>query len=806
MNALAAALAALAVRRPAALVALALFLVAGSLLVLRSNRTFDSEILNLLPAGTPSVEGLRIFNSEFAQSRELVFLIEGPDDGAEAFVSELKKQPWAVRVLDAAPTESPEGRSTLPALAAPLLLSGKPELLEKAARALDPGAVSDRIDRLARATAAGSPLARFELANDPLGVLTPLAAELSSRLALEETFAVQAGDARIVPVITNQPDISAAACSRLMTEVHAFVAAFVGSTPGMKIGVTGRSAYVDEISSSMQRDITLTSLVSMVAITVLFWFSFRSLVPLIGSVLILGFTCLLSLAAGLLVFERLNVVAMGFCSILVGLGDDFSLLLYQRYMLERKSGASREAAIASSIRHSTPGIFWGGLTTSLGFLTLVFSGSAGFGQLGVLIAMGVVISAAAMILFMPLFERTPPRDLGSDPVATFCRMLFDRRLFVGIVVLFVAATIVALMPWRPLEFDTSPRSLEPRNIPAARTLGAIMDAFPDAAEPIMVVVPRGAAPETIHSVEAALGNLRAQGTVTSVASPLPLLPDTAAFKQNNALVQGIDWAGLDAALNASGERNMLRPEALQPARDFLAALRTEQSMTHGLPSFSPWWFVIDRMVSPRGDAIFYVRPPAGNGDARARIEQAVRSAAPGVYVTGWTQMLVDLVPWATRELVTFGSAVILIVLVVMIITYRNARLVLLHVASLALSLVATAALLKVFGQGINLLNVLAFPLILAVGVDYGVHLVLASREPGDAGQRVAAVMKPILISGLTTVAGFGALVLADNPSLSGLGRVCATGVACCLAASLGLLAPALVFLAQRTAGAAGRTG
>ena len=46
------------------------------------------------------------------------------------------------------------------------------------------------------------------------------------------------------------------------------------------------------------------------------------------------------------------------------------------------------------------------------------------------------------------------------------------------------------------------------------------------------------------------------------------------------------------------------------------------------------------------------------------------------------------------------------------------------------------------------------------------------------------MLKPIVLSGLTTATGFGSLMLAQNVALSGLGTICAIGVAWCLLASV----------------------
>ena len=76
----------------------------------------DTEVLNLLPRGFDSVEGLKIYNSEFAQTRELTFaLLCQPEDVdkleefAPKFVEKLRAQPWCVRVLAGSPMETPDG-------------------------------------------------------------------------------------------------------------------------------------------------------------------------------------------------------------------------------------------------------------------------------------------------------------------------------------------------------------------------------------------------------------------------------------------------------------------------------------------------------------------------------------------------------------------------------------------------------------------------------------------------------------------------------------------------------------------------
>src|SRR5499433_2794704 len=87
-----------------------------SLWILVTRLRLDTEVLNLLPAKFSSVEGLKIYNRDFAQTRELTFALQvQPNDAdrleefAPSFAERLRQQPWCTRILSGSPMESPEG-------------------------------------------------------------------------------------------------------------------------------------------------------------------------------------------------------------------------------------------------------------------------------------------------------------------------------------------------------------------------------------------------------------------------------------------------------------------------------------------------------------------------------------------------------------------------------------------------------------------------------------------------------------------------------------------------------------------------
>src|SRR6186713_1115933 len=87
---------------------------AASIAVLVTRMRLDTEVLNLLPSGFDSVEGLKVYNRDFAQVRELTFAllcqpsdVDKLEEFALQFAESLRQQPWCKRVLAGTPLETP---------------------------------------------------------------------------------------------------------------------------------------------------------------------------------------------------------------------------------------------------------------------------------------------------------------------------------------------------------------------------------------------------------------------------------------------------------------------------------------------------------------------------------------------------------------------------------------------------------------------------------------------------------------------------------------------------------------------------
>lgn len=801
-------------------------LLISSLGYLLTRIELDTEVLNLLPGHFDSVKGLKAYNSRFAQTRLLTFAVLGKNaDQVEAFHEELllalPEQPWVLRFFARPPIETPEGLADLQGVAIPLLLNLPADEFAEAIALLEPDKLANRLQRLRREIDAGSPTAGVSLSLDPLGLLTRALRPLSgvTENSQRDTLASDDGMLRLFFVETTQKNIGAVECQRVMTEVHAFIEKFRAAQSGSdlpEILVTGRTAYVAEISQGMHSDLTSSLLGSVLLCCSLFYLGYKRLLPLVAILSMLAITCAVALAAAVWFFGSINVITIGFCSIVIGLGIDFGMLHFSRFHDELSAGADPEKAVATAIREISPSVFYGAGTSAFAFLALLLSEAPGFGQLGVLVALGISFAALLMGSFLYLLLPTtiPPKNIRPDfleRLSTFYiahtvqNPVSRKRLLVFSTTLFLGALVWAILPIQNIRYSANPAALEPRNSLASQAVQRIKEKMPAAREP-MLAVGQAATPQEFHDLwaaaEARWRPLADKGFIDGFSTPAPFAISPRRLSENWASLRALDLAATERALAQAIDTEGFSRPALQPAFDLLARLNETSAAPPALPNWktaipetSSWWFLINRYLSDEplfAAAFINLKQPVTQSAERDTLASALTVPGHPLQLTGWAYTLVDLIPWASRELTLLLGSVGGIVLLLLALSHREWKAWSLSIVSILFSSAAIVATLKILHVELNLLNILSFPLVLGVGVDYGIHALVGLRRKGDPATHLMHLTKPLLLCGLTTVAGFGSLIACNNPSLRGLGIICAVGVGWSILSTFLFLIPAYV--------------
>ena len=350
----------------------------------------DAEMLDLLPANIPAVQGLKIYQQHFTDARELIVTVRASDrESSEHAARSIAESLQHATNLVAAVTWQPpwlEHPDQTAELIAYLWLNQPPEEFARLAGHLAETNLANVLvatrDQLATTL---SPNEIAQSSYDPFG-LTRLpenvAGTVSGFGSGQELFTSADGTFRIIFVKARGELNGYRECTAWFNAVKTLINTTTASDEQIKIGYTGRPAFTAEISGSMQHDMTLSVGSTALIIALLFWCAHRRVKPMLWLLTLLALILAATLALGGLIFGAVNVISMGFAAILLGLAVDYAVVHYQEAL------AQPELSIPEIRRAIAPSIFWAAFTTISAFLVLNFGGLPGLAQLGTLVGIG----------------------------------------------------------------------------------------------------------------------------------------------------------------------------------------------------------------------------------------------------------------------------------------------------------------------------------------------------------------------------------------------------------------------------------
>jgi predicted exporter/lauroyl/myristoyl acyltransferase len=758
----------------------ALLIVAG-LLRLR----FDTNVLGLLPADLPVVQGLQWHQSHFASAHELIITVSAPDStSAEAVAEQLAavlsgETNLVGRVLWRPPwIDSPDSAGEFLAWS---WLQQDPEATRRLVDRLEPARVATALREAREDMAVSfSPGTLARLSYDPLAL-----SDLPGGGGLEfdsaqRLFSSADGTYRVLFVepatkpgnYKAEADWLAGIRRRIARELSEAVPAQV------HIGYTGGPVFASEVASGMERDMTRSAAGTLVVIAAIFWLAHRRWRPLLMLVLSLGLSVNVAFAFGGLLLGEMNIISLGFAAILLGLVVDYGLVAYQERVAE-------PAASLDEIRRQIrPGILWSALTTAGAFLLLNLGGLPGLGQLGTLVALGVALGVGVMLhVYLPLAGTPLPVSGISDVDRPRVRPPQLRRPLtaLGWSVSLLLAIALALLGLRGVPaHDPSPEALRPTHSAAFAEMKTLQDRLDRKQDPLFIITRGASAGEVadrLRLAEKTLGAAVERGEIQSfnLATAWWENPPVKATNRTMLAQVAARWPGLrNAVLDAGFATNAL----------FLA------------DNIVPRWSQPDAFDEwPSGEVSDWVFGQAAARDADGWFALGLitptTNASPtlspmeGSIVTGWSLLGGTVLERVEGRLPWLLGAIGALLAVCLWGAFRTLREAALGLATLGASLAALLAVMTLAGWSWNLLNLMALPLLFGTGVDYVLHVQMAlRRHGGDFGLLWRTTGKALFLCGTTTVVGFGSLGWAGNAGLASLGVICATGVLCVMAVSL----------------------
>jgi predicted RND superfamily exporter protein len=814
---------------------------------LGSRLEIESDILDLVPRGNTRIDDFKRAAAEFGSIAHLVIVLEaGPDEGAdelEDFADLLgaRLEELPELITDVEYSLDP-GADLLSLFYDHAMLYLPPDRLDELAAKLSDEAIREQVEQNRLSLA--SPTAAFTeelMVNDPLGLLPlflerPLGNLGDLDVDLSDGYYLSRdGRTLLMLVEPAGPWQDLAFDQRLMDGVRQAAAEARGelereqreaglSPPGIVTSYTGRYAIAVDEAALIRQDVQRNLLLSLAAVSALYFICYRRFAALLYSSVPLLVGQAVTFGLAFFVLGRLNASSSAFTALLMGLGTDFVIVMYVRYVEERQKGRTLGESTELMVGETGLGVFTGAITSAGTFYAMCISEFRGLRDLGFLIGSGILLCALAIVFLVPAMikwnEGVRRRKVDAIRKLHVQSFLLEhlisfsaRHRLPVLVALGVAAAAGAWLAVR-IEFDDTVSVLRSTKAPAYAVQQRLTEEFGMSLSYMMAIGRADTdreALELAETIERRLAPWIADGTLSSRDSILGYIPPRARQEQVLAL------------LAAGGDRfDLDRIRAT-----FLSALDANGFRREG---FEVFLGRLERMLSPRGPMELgdldqrglgrlierYVRrdaegvrvvtylslsDPRWKREAPPGLIEAVVAGDPDIVLTGTNVVSRELRRIFTREsrqAVLLGLGVVTLLLLV---DFRSFKLTLIALAQLVTGVVLMLGVMKVLDIHLNYVNAFVATMILGVGIDYGIHV--AHRLSLSGGRVEAGLLetgKAVVIAALTNIAAFGTLVFANYPALRSFGMVAAIGSATCLLTSLTLVPALMARSSERDAG------
>ncbi|MBI1289807.1 MMPL family transporter [bacterium] len=575
----------------------------------------------------------------------------------------------------------------------------------------------------------------------------------------------------------------------------------------------------------IRSDVTSTSLVSFIAVLLLFLVAFRQPegVLLVAIPLAVGVVWTMGIAS--LFLDRITQVTLTFAAIMIGLSIDFSIHFYNRFTDDMRGGKSVEDALRIAIHQTGPSIVAGAITTGVAFFAMMLTRFEGFRQLGLFGGIGIIACLVANAATLPALiiissrltrhARRPMATFGLKKVAfavlAYPRMAVAAGLCVAVFFGFYATKA---------EFNEDFQSLRQPNDEYQALLARIGAHFEVPGNPVIVILEAHTLEEALAMNDRVFDNAmvaRSLYDIVSIDSLRYVFPGEAAQRQSLSRFSGIEVNRLRADLERRSIAAGIPAEFFKPTLDRLEELvvhsrmalaATEPPITSAMTADPAFYGALLRyMVSDRSReqvrVITRIYPRRGlwvEGVPRLFKDRLATDLATESNPAPLTVLGNDVLSAELRGVITRDLAIVLLVVIAGIYFYlafyfRRLYRALLAMLPVFFAILCMLGTMYMLGIQFTYLNVIVLPMIIGIGVDNSIHLLERFYEPGHHTLRLAVEKtgRGVMITSLTTIFGFGSLCVASFQGIREIGLLSIVGTIAVLFATLVFL-PALLRL------------
>lgn len=619
--------------------------------------------------------------------------------------------------------------------------------------------------------------------------------------------------------------------------------------PGLNVGITGSPVLEYDEMRQSQKDSTVASIVAILLCALIFIYGYQETGRPLKATLCLIIGLVYTLAFTTIAIGHLNILTVTFVPILIGLAIDFGVHLITRYEEELRLGHPEKESMIKAMVFTGKGIVTGCLTTAGAFLAMSITNFKGIQEMGLICGGGMILCLSVMISLLPVLLLKGKQNIIDQQPQTEEKIRQYLESFwlknpITVVTISIGITLVCLILSLFVTFDYNLLNMQSHGLPAVKYEKKLIGSTPKSV--LFAAVVANDLNEAI-ALEQKLTNLPSVASVESMAQflagdqtkKLELVgkikeeladitfspPDTAPvniWELSRILWSFRGYLGMALEEIEPDEKDLINKiqslrETIQEFRksmlggdhvrasykltayqqaffnDLKTTFETLKNQDNSAP-LSPADFPLplrNRFIGVTGKFLLQVYPKENVWD-RGKQEvfvKELRSIVPNA--TGTPVQLYEYTNLLKKSYEQAAWYALIAIIILIYIHFHRVECIILALLPVGFGFLWMMGLMAIGGVQFNPANIMTLPLVIGIGVTNGIQILNRFAEEHTPAILSRSTGKAIIVSGLTTIAGFASLMLGKHQGIISLGYVMSIGVASCMVISV-IMLPALL--------------
>lgn len=669
----------------------------------------------------------------------------------------------------------------------------------------------------------------------------------------ESQMYINFANGRIYLVTTQivHPDLNEKAIKRL----RELVAKIQLEVPGLNVGITGSPVLEYDEMTQATKDSIVASIIALLLCAVIFIYGYQETGRPIKATVCLVIGLVYTLAFTAMTIGHLNLLTVTFVPILIGLSIDFGVHLITRYEEELRLGKSESDALKKAMIFTGKGIVTGCLTTAAAFFAMGITNFKGIQEMGIICGVGMLLCLATMLTLLPVLLLKGKQNVldhnfqNTESLREYLESFWLKKPSMVILVI-SCSTILSLYYLKKVGFDYNLLNLQSHGLPSVECEKKLINSTPKSV--LFAAVVATNLNQAIE-LEKKLTNLPSVASVESMAqflsgdqkkkleligkikdelaeinfAPLDTSP-VDIWELSRILWSLRGYLGLAVEeINPDEKEVISKIESLrQTIQEFRKTILSgdHSHISVKLAAYQQSFFtdlkqtfdiiknqdnsgpltaddfpppLKSRFIGKSGKFLLQVYPKENvwNRDKQEIFVNELRRVFPEV--TGTPVQLYEYTSLLKRSYEQAALYAATAIVVLLFIHFRKPICIFLALLPVGIGFLWMMGFMGIGNVHFNPANIMTLPLVIGIGVTNGIQILNRFAEENTPTILTKSTGKAIIVSGLTTIVGFGSLMFGEHQGIISLGYVMSIGVAACMVVALTLLPSILTILVQK---------